>query len=277
MARVNLPSNQPFYDAAQRFVDAALRTDDSLFTPGTPVWSQAFIDDLHRRFVENPDEGGDSFDVKFRRQLQDAPPEVYQLAGELIFVHLLIAAGNIGYDAKRMLIARVLNWSPAPVAIPAPLDQALRHGLARVGTAFLTYRPFQLGFLLSFVRAWKRLPAAERDAALADPWAFKRVLFSQPIHHAYAQREALLLSCIPTPSRRSSRATTSSASPASGPVTRPTRRTMWTAGCCQSARTISSSMARRSISTGHARRRRQAPTAARCRARSAHGCGPTSS
>lgn len=192
MARVSGSVGEQFYAATLRFADAALRADDSLFTPGTSIWSLTTIEDLHRRFVENPDEGGDSFEVKFRRQLQEAPPEVYQLAGELIYVHLLIAAGNIGYHAKRTLITTVLNWSPTPVAIPDDLDQALRQGLARVGTAFLTYRPFQLGFLLSFVRAWKLLPAAERETALADPWEFKRVLFSQPIHHAYAQREALL-------------------------------------------------------------------------------------
>lgn len=192
MARVTDAEFQPWYAAAQRFIDAVLRADDSLFTPGAPIWSLANIDELYHRFVENPDEGGDSFGVKFHRQLAGAPAAVYQLAGELIYVHLLIAAGTIGYQAKRALIATVLSWSPAPAAIPAELDQALERGLARVGTAFLTYRPYQLGFLLEFVRYWKRLPSAERDSALADPWAFKRVLFSLPIHHAFAQREALL-------------------------------------------------------------------------------------
>src|SRR5687767_3830092 len=126
MARVSGSVGEQFYAAAQRFVDAALRADDSLFTPGAAVWSIAHIDDLYRRFVENPDEGGDSFETKFRRQLAGAPPQIYQLAGELIYVHLLIAAGNIGYQAKRALISDVLSWSSEPVAIPADLDQALR-------------------------------------------------------------------------------------------------------------------------------------------------------
>lgn len=192
MARITATDVQPFYAAAQRFIDAALRKDDSLFTPGTPIWSLTNVDDLYRRFIEQPDLGGDSFEAKFQRQLASASPAIYQLAGELIYVHLLIAAGTIGYAAKRGLIARVLGWSPAPVDIPADLDQALRQGLARVGTAFLTYRPYQLGFLLEFVRHWKRMPEAERTAALAEPWAFKQALFGLPIHHAYAQREALL-------------------------------------------------------------------------------------
>jgi MoxR-like ATPase len=192
MARQNALDVQPFYAAARRFVDAALRADDSMFTPGRPIWTLANVEDLYRRFAEELDTSNDSFENKFRRELQGAPPEIYQLAGELIYVHLLIAAGTIGYEAKRGLITRVLNWSPTPVAIPADFDQALRHGLARVGTAFLTYRPFQLGFLLNFVRHWKRLPVAERDEALSDPWAFKSILFALPISRAYAQREALL-------------------------------------------------------------------------------------
>jgi 5-methylcytosine-specific restriction enzyme B len=55
MARITATDVQPFYTAAQRFVDAALRADDSLFTPGTPIWSIANIDDLYRRFNQQPD------------------------------------------------------------------------------------------------------------------------------------------------------------------------------------------------------------------------------
>jgi 5-methylcytosine-specific restriction enzyme B len=63
MARVTGTTGEHFYPAAQRFVDAALRADDSLFTPGAAIWSLANIDDLYHRFVEQPDLGGDSFIV----------------------------------------------------------------------------------------------------------------------------------------------------------------------------------------------------------------------
>jgi hypothetical protein len=86
MARANLPAVLPFYNAAQRFVDVALRADDSLFTPSRPVWSLANLDDLYRRFIEQPDTGGDSFEVKFQHQLQGAPPAIYQLGFLLEFV-----------------------------------------------------------------------------------------------------------------------------------------------------------------------------------------------
>jgi 5-methylcytosine-specific restriction enzyme B len=57
MARVTGTVGDQFYGAAQRFIDAALRADDSLFTPGTAIWSLAHIDDLYRRFIEQPDLG----------------------------------------------------------------------------------------------------------------------------------------------------------------------------------------------------------------------------
>ncbi len=46
MARVTGTVGDLFYTAAQRFVDAALRADDSLFTPGAAIWSLANVDDL---------------------------------------------------------------------------------------------------------------------------------------------------------------------------------------------------------------------------------------
>ncbi len=44
------------YAAAERFVEEALESDGSLFTPGTAIWSAENIEDLYERFVGNPDE-----------------------------------------------------------------------------------------------------------------------------------------------------------------------------------------------------------------------------
>ena len=80
-----------------------------------------------------------------------------------------------------------------PVTIPADLDAALDHGIATPGTAFHTFRPFQLALIIEFGRAWKELPEDRRDAALRDPWTFKDVLFAVPMPKgSFTQREALL-------------------------------------------------------------------------------------
>ena len=95
------------YAAAERFVDAALSHDDSMFTSGVSIWTKANLDDLHRRFVEQPDESSDAFTVKFRRQLEGAPDATLQLAAEALFVHFLIAV--MSGEAKRAVILPVLG------------------------------------------------------------------------------------------------------------------------------------------------------------------------
>jgi hypothetical protein len=55
-------------------MDRGLRKDDSLFTPGSVVWSKAVVDDLQARFVEHLDESNLDFVEKFRDQISGAPP-----------------------------------------------------------------------------------------------------------------------------------------------------------------------------------------------------------
>lgn len=189
MARVD--DHPLFYAAAQSFVDRALLADDSLFTPGVAVWTAANLDELYQRFVGQPDESADSFMVKFQRQIGGAQPTVIQLAAELQFVYYLISRKITG-RAKRDQINMILKWSSEPVSIPYELDGALDQGIANTGTAYQTYKFYQISFIIEFMQYWKGLSQAARTAALTDPWEFKRILFSLPIKTAYAAREMLL-------------------------------------------------------------------------------------
>ena len=107
--------NPEIYAAAARFVDAALREDDSLFTPGVAIWATANLNDLYARFVANPDESSDAFLVKFQRQLAGAADSTIQLAAEALYVHFLIA--HMSALAKRNVIEPVLGWMHEPVTI----------------------------------------------------------------------------------------------------------------------------------------------------------------
>ncbi len=191
MARLTDPDSAPVYAAARGFADRALAADDSLFTPGRPIWSTGVIDDLYHRFVENPDESSDRFDEKFERQLGGSAPAVYQLAAECLYIYFLIA-WNIKGKTKRDLIGKALAWSPEPASIPVDLDTALEHGLASVGIAYHTYRPFQLHYLLEFARHWKLLTASGRNTALEDPWVFRQVAYDVQVQAGHAMRESLL-------------------------------------------------------------------------------------
>ena len=44
------------YEAAQKWVDCALRADGSLFTPGEHIWSSRWLGELRERFLDRPEE-----------------------------------------------------------------------------------------------------------------------------------------------------------------------------------------------------------------------------
>ena len=67
------PGAERVYAAAESWVEQALRSDDSLFTPGRRIWTSEWLDELHRRFLDRPDESGDSFLDKLERP-PDRPP-----------------------------------------------------------------------------------------------------------------------------------------------------------------------------------------------------------
>ena len=169
------------YEAAQRWVDRALRTDDSLFTPGEHIWSSRWLEKLHQQFLNNPNVPGTNFFDKLRRQLEGSPPEVYQLMAEALYLHYLIAR-NITAATKQSRISQVLAWSETPVEIPQELITALDPGILNAGTFFNTSRPFQVGFLIEFVEQWKGKPPAEQQQMLNCTWDFKDFAMHLNLH-----------------------------------------------------------------------------------------------
>ena len=123
------------YAAAEAWIECALRSDDSLFTPGKPIWTSEFLGELRERFLDRPDESRDSFLGKLERQLADSPPQIYQLMGEVLYVYFLIVWTRSGSN-EQSVIEQVLGWSPMPVEMPQDLLNALTPGIANPGTAF---------------------------------------------------------------------------------------------------------------------------------------------
>ena len=110
-ARKTYDGAENVYKAAAMWVDRALRTDDSLFTPGKPIWTSQWLRELRTRFLDRPDEGDGDFYQKLQTQLSDSPPKVYQLMGEVLYAHFLIIwkTGMRG-DTKKNRIEDVLGW-----------------------------------------------------------------------------------------------------------------------------------------------------------------------
>ena len=189
------------YTAASTWVERALKADDSLFDPGRAIWTAAGLKGLREQFLDRPDYGSGGFYDKLRQQLEDSPPEIYQLMAEVLYAQFLII-WHTGMRAatKREQVEQVLGWGASVQTIPEHLVEGLTPGIAR-SRALTQHRPYQVAFIIEFVEQWKELPTSERDRYLQDPWEFKefvsglsfrdQLLKDRP-NAPGAQREALL-------------------------------------------------------------------------------------
>lgn len=161
------------YVAAEKWIGCALRSDDSLFTPGKPIWSRDGLVELRAHFLERPEVGEGDFFQRLETQLEGCSAESYQLMAEVLYVHLLfISEGWMGDDTKKERVERVLRWGAPLSTVPGDLVNGLSPGLGGPGQRFFSDRPFHVGFIIEFVDQWKKLEQDEWNRMLNDPWAF---------------------------------------------------------------------------------------------------------
>ncbi|ORW17061.1 AAA family ATPase [Mycolicibacter nonchromogenicus] len=180
----------------RRLIDCGLGKDDSLLTPGEPVWSVQNLEQLKREYVDKPDMGpGDFFD-KLKHQLAQTSPAATQLFAEVLILNVLPIL-NMGGLLKVKQIKNVLDMSSLPVAIPADVEEALLGGgVFHGGQAFTSYKWAQIGYLIEVARHFKALPDDRRADALADPLIFRDEIDTVPTGQA-AQRQSLLYLAFP--------------------------------------------------------------------------------
>jgi 5-methylcytosine-specific restriction protein B len=172
MARYSENDTSKVYTAADRFRDACLRRDGSLLFDDANVWTPENLAKLHQVFVASPEEGDRSFVDKFRDQVSPAGQAVVRLAAEALCVYFLFPS-NVGGFRKRELVNEVLGWGGDSLTADHAVSAAFQKGIGSGGQGYNTRRPFELGFLIEFAIAWKKLTDAERAEALGDPWKFE--------------------------------------------------------------------------------------------------------
>ena len=91
------------YAAAKAWVNRALRSDDSLFTPGKPIWTKELLGELRERFLDGPSYPDGSFFDKLEKMLSGSPPNVYQLMGEVLYFHFLIVWTKTTANEQRVI------------------------------------------------------------------------------------------------------------------------------------------------------------------------------
>ena len=159
------------YEAAQEWVNRALRDDGSLFTPEEAIWSRRCLMELYSRYQEEADTSINGFYPRLEKLLEGSPPQVYQLMAEVLYFHMLIRWGN-NATGKRDRVNQVLAWSGQGITMPEEWENALTPGVATIGPALSNLDDF-LGFLIEFVARWKEEDSTEQRRLLDDPWAFK--------------------------------------------------------------------------------------------------------
>ncbi len=190
--RIPYPTAAPVYAAAARWRDECLLAERSLFSGG-PGSTLAQGEELVTDFIDRPDTGSGTFASKLADQLATTSTGAVQLAGELIYVHLLVARSDAMSGAKkRALVNQVLGFSPGTAFVPADLAHALEAGLVRPGTAYGTYKWKLFAFLIEAFVLLKRLPLDERRRLLHDPSAFTRAMDALDMSHGAASQRAAL-------------------------------------------------------------------------------------
>ena len=162
------------YAAAGEWIERALLNDDSLFAPGNAIWTAERLAELRRRFLDQPDESGDNFYVKLERQLRASAPEIHQLMGEVLYLHVLIIwEPSMRSETKKDRVERVLALGAPVRKVPHCLADGLAPGFVNLGAGYSKNLPFMVGFIINFVEQWKALEPDKHRRMLEDPWAFK--------------------------------------------------------------------------------------------------------
>ena len=120
MARYSEHDTEGIYRLADVWRQRCLLGNGSLLWEGEQVWTIEALEAFKKCFTDNPDELGDGFEVKYRRQLSDQEATVVKLAAELVLVYFLFPS-TVSGATKRDLIQKVVSWKqieipPAGVA-----------------------------------------------------------------------------------------------------------------------------------------------------------------
>ena len=162
------------YDAVVAFKERCLVADDSLFAPGSAVWTPANVRAVAER-VGVEDLGSGSFIEKLESQLDGLQPNQVQLGAELLYVLLLPEADTSGAK-KREHVSRILGMLPEPVGLPSELDAALDAGGVANFAAAKAYRDAGLRFLAKLFTRLKDLPQPDRRSILDAPWDLRTLV-----------------------------------------------------------------------------------------------------
>lgn len=188
MSRVS--GNDALYVVTDAFRDRCLARDDSLFTPGRPIWTAQAAEYVATAVAED-DRSSREFVEKLVDHLTALPAGSIQLGAEILYL-VLLPEYDTGAPRKLEHITRTLSLLSDDVEVPVDLRLALGRGFAKYGQGGRAHRHEAIRYTARFALDWKQLSGADREAMLVDPWMFRDFLFTVESERADTQRSALL-------------------------------------------------------------------------------------
>lgn len=162
------------YDAAKKWKDECLLNDRSLIWDGETIWSDENLQRFKAVFVENPNESGDGFDSKLKKQLENESESVYKLAIEIMFIYYLFP-GSITYPTKMKKLKMIASWKEIELDQSLPIFNALKRGLGATGTFYNTSKYFEISFLFLVVEKLKNQSLVTREEIINNEKELKRL------------------------------------------------------------------------------------------------------
>lgn len=163
--------DEAVYALADRYKADCLVGDGSLLTAGSAIHSLENLEAL-LGVIEPADHSKGQFIPKLIVQVSGLSDSAVQLAAEMVAFQLL-GEGDTGGAKKIEHVEALLGQMSAPVALSAPLRDALSGGGVSSYSAGKNYRDVYLRFLVRVARRVKELGPDDRAKLLSDPWRFR--------------------------------------------------------------------------------------------------------
>lgn len=166
-----LKDAEPILQAAEEWKQRCLVDGGSVFSDDR-LWTLDNFKVLNHHYVERIDEGEGQFDVKLKRQLDPAPPDVKRLWAEMAWVYSLYPL-QITANKKRSQVFTYWGWSGEELeqSHDALTDEVLA-GVGSGGTAYNTHKWREFRLFVTMMADWFGIDQADRESKLANPWSF---------------------------------------------------------------------------------------------------------
>jgi hypothetical protein len=172
MAKISIHPIEEILNTANQWKLDCLIKNGSIFS-SEKLWTLQNIAEFENYFSNNPIIGNDkTFYQKLKSQLKNSPPEIKQLASELLYVILLFPR-KITSTRKAEDVALIWSWSGKNLRESFPnLENSFAEGVGSTGMAYNSYRSEELVFFTKWLSALKAQGTVEREELLSDPWIF---------------------------------------------------------------------------------------------------------